>query len=105
MLQGHEPDWRPLLKTAGEEVMGDFMWMFEVELSSGKRLHAYKHVDTRCYVHLDHQGNAFVYEEPDRYRTFPLTEVLAAVFAPLPGLAGVTLEQITASWAVMERLS
>lgn len=50
MLLGHEPDWRPLLKTAGEEVTRDFMWMFAVELSGGKRLDAYKHVETRCYV-------------------------------------------------------
>ena len=104
MLQGHDPDWRPLLKTVGEEVTGDFMWMFEVELSNGKRVHAYKHVDTRCYVHLDRDGEAFVYVDPDCYRPFPGTEVLAAVFAPLPGLAGVTGEQISASWAAVARL-
>ena len=80
------------------------MWMFEVELSNGKRLHAYKHIDTRRYVHLDRDGAAFVYEEPDRYRTFPVTRVLAAVFAPLIGLAGVTGDQVGASWAAVERL-
>jgi hypothetical protein len=30
--------------------------------------------------------------------------VLAAVFVPLPGLAGVTSEQIAASWAAVARL-
>ena len=104
LLQGHDPDWRPLLKTVGEEVAGDFMWMFEVELSTGKPVHAYKHIDTRCYVHLDHDGTAFAYVEPDRYRAFPVAKVLAAVFAPMVGLAGVTDEQIRASWAAVDRL-
>jgi hypothetical protein len=37
------------------------MWMFEVELENGLRLHAYKHWETRRYLHLDHGGRAFVY--------------------------------------------
>jgi hypothetical protein len=105
MLQCHEPDWRPLLKAVGEEVTCHFMWMCEVELSSGKRLHAYKHIDTRRYVHLDRDGAAFVYEWPERYRSSPVTEVLTEVFAPLPGLVGVTVQQISAAWAAVERLS
>lgn len=35
--------------------------MFEVELESGLRLHAYKHRETRRYLHLDKEGRAFVY--------------------------------------------
>lgn len=66
------------------------MWMFEVELSNGTLLQAYKHVDTSGYVHLDPHGAAFVYEPPDRYRPFPLADVLAAVFGGLPWLRGVT---------------
>jgi len=105
MLQGEQPDWAPLLRTVGERVTGDFMWMFEVELSNGKRLHAYKHIDTRCYVHLDHDGAAFAYLESGRYRSFPVTEVLAAVFAPLTGLRGVSDEQVRASWEAVDRLT
>jgi hypothetical protein len=45
-----------------------------------------------------------VYESPDRYRSFPVADVLAAVFGTLPLLAGVTDEQITASRAAVERL-
>ena len=105
MLQGEEPEWGPLLGTVGERVTRDFMWMFEVKLSNGKQLHAYKHIDTRCYVHLDHAGEAFVYLEPGRYRSFPVIEVLAAVFAPLTGLRGVTREQIRTSWEAVDRLS
>jgi hypothetical protein len=37
------------------------MWMHEVELEDGTRLHAYKHHETRRYLHLDHGGRAFVF--------------------------------------------
>jgi hypothetical protein len=102
--QGERPEWAPLLEVVGEEITGDFMWMFEVFLTDGMSLQAYKHIDTRCYIHLASNGEAFVYESPDRYRRLPAADVLAAVFAGLPGLAGVTDEQIGASWAAVERL-
>jgi hypothetical protein len=103
--QGDRPEWRPLLDAVGERVTGDFMWMFEVELTGGTPLQAYKHIDTRRYVHLAPDKEAFVFEPPDRYRSASAAEVLAAVFAPLPRLAGVTDEQISASWGAVERLS
>ena len=102
--QGEWPEWAPLLKAVGEEITGDFMWMFEVVLTDGMSLHAYKHIDTRRYIHLASNGEAFVYEPPDHYRALPAADVLAAVFASLPGLAGVTDQQIGASWAAVERL-
>ncbi|MGH3994438.1 MAG: hypothetical protein ACRDSN_18500 [Pseudonocardiaceae bacterium] len=64
--------------------------MFEVELTDGTALQAYKHIDTRRYVHLAPDGAAVAF---------------AAVFAPLPCLAGVTEEQIVASSAAVERLT
>ena len=59
-------EWEPLLELAAEHV-DDFMWMFEVELESGLRLHAYKHWETRKYLHLDEEGRAFVYIWPDEF--------------------------------------
>lgn len=44
------------------------MWMFEVVLADGLIVQAYKHVETRGYLHLGSDGRAFVYEEPNRYR-------------------------------------
>jgi hypothetical protein len=88
----------------GEEVTGDFMWMFEVELANGESLHAYKHVDTRGYVHLTPDGDAFFYEPPDRYRSLPIADAFAAVFAPLVGLEEVTGDQVSVSWAAVGRL-
>ena len=40
--------------------------MFEVELSDGTRLHAYKHRWTRRYIHLTGDGRAFAYEWHER---------------------------------------
>jgi hypothetical protein len=102
--QRDTPEWGPLLEVVGEELTDGFMWMFEVELADGRLLQAYKHIDARRYVHLDPGGAAFVYESPDGYRHAPVADLLAAVFAPLPGLAGVTSEQIAASWAAVARL-
>jgi hypothetical protein len=61
MLATESPVWQPLLDLAPDHVDG-FMWMFEVELEDGRRLHAYKHWWTRRYLHLAHDGRAFVYE-------------------------------------------
>ena len=68
VVQGDTPDWQPLLDALGEEITGDFMWMFEVRLSDDTSLHAYKHIDTREYLHLTSDGRAFVYEESEHYR-------------------------------------
>jgi hypothetical protein len=102
--QGDRPEWGPLLDAVGDRVTGDFMWMFEVELTNGTPLQAYKHIDTRRYVHLAPDGEAFAFESPDRYRSVPAADVFAEVFARLPGLAGVADEQISESWAIVERL-
>jgi hypothetical protein len=58
------PNWKPLLHLARVYV-AEFMWMFEVELEGGVRIHAYKHVITRRYLHLSEDGRAFVYCWPD----------------------------------------
>jgi hypothetical protein len=102
--QGEHPDWGPLEAAVGMGVVGDFMWMFEVELDDGRRVQAYKHIDTRCYVHLDGDCNAFVYETPGRYRSIDIVHLLELVFARLPGLAGVTDEQVHASLRAVDRL-
>jgi hypothetical protein len=61
------PEWQPLLDLLAEaaddesRVLNDFMWMHSVRLEDGRLLQAYKHYWTRRYVHLDSDGNAFVY--------------------------------------------
>jgi hypothetical protein len=66
MTRKDEPTWEPLLNLLRAYV-DDFMWMFEVELEDGTRLHAYKHRETRRYLHLSEDDRVFFYEEPDFY--------------------------------------
>jgi len=77
------PVWAPLLAVVGALTNG-FMWMYEVVLDDGRSLHAYKHRDTRCYLHLDTQSNAWVYQRRRRrsmYRKCDLADALIEVFA------------------------
>ncbi|MFL5842252.1 MAG: hypothetical protein ACJ77Z_17530 [Thermoleophilaceae bacterium] len=105
LVQYETPNWDPLMNTVGHRVIGDFMWMHEVKLTDGRCVHAFKHVDTRRYIHLDEDGNAFVYTESGRYKPMPAARVLAAVFMPLtPDLIGVTPGQIAVSWEAVDRL-
>jgi hypothetical protein len=67
MLRSDTPEWKPLLDLAPDRI-DDFMWMFEVELETGTRLHAYKHRWTRRYLHLACDGRAFAYCGDSRYR-------------------------------------
>lgn len=61
MTRNYErPDWAPLVELAPDHI-DDFMWMFEAELENGVVLHAYKHWETRRYLHLDPAGRAYVY--------------------------------------------
>jgi hypothetical protein len=85
--QYDKPEWGPLLELAPAHI-DDFMWMFEVELESGLRLHAYKHIETRKYLHLDQEGRAFVYlwseeisdkDEPGSYREVDPQRILREV--------------------------
>jgi hypothetical protein len=66
MLSAGEPEWEPLLNVAPDHV-GDFMWMYAVELTDRTRLQAYKHCWTRNYLHLDDEGRAFIYVGKERY--------------------------------------
>jgi hypothetical protein len=66
MLAVDEPEWEPLLNFAPDHI-GDFMWMFAVQLTDGTRLQAYKHYWNRNYLHLDNEGRTFIYAGNDRY--------------------------------------
>lgn len=104
-IQGEVPDWKPLVDLIGEELVCDFMWMYGVELSTGARLHAYKHIDTRRYIHLAAaDGAAWAYVPRGRYRRIAAADVLDEVFADLPGLYRVTDAQIARSLAAAERV-
>ena len=82
-IRGKCPDWAPL----ADALLGWFMWMYEVDLADGRRVHAYKHQITRRYVFLTADGDAFEYREDDRYREIELDDAFIRVFddwQPLP---------------------
>ena len=78
MTHSDTPSWQPLLDLAPEHV-DDFMWMFEVEFDDGRSLHAYKHCETRQYLHLDEACRAYVFCDGDRYREVDPDWLLAIV--------------------------
>lgn len=68
VVQCETPDWQPLYDLVGVELADWFMWMFEIELADGARVHAYKHVATRCYFHVAYDRRSFAYSRGGRYR-------------------------------------
>jgi hypothetical protein len=78
LLPGWVPEWEPLLDLAPAHV-ADFMWMGSVELRDGSRVQMYRHYWTRDYLHLDGDGRAFVYVEPERYEEIGAAWALARV--------------------------
>lgn len=95
-VNGELPLWAPLLAVVGALTNG-FMWMYEVVLDDGRSLHAYKHRDTRCYLHLDTQHNAWAYQHRQgccMYREVDLADALSEAFADWEDLAfGPTAEE------------
>ena len=77
MTRREHPDWDPLTHA----LLGWFMWMFEVDLADGRKVHAYKHIVSRDYLHLTHDGRAFVFRPEHRYSEVDLEEAVAGLFA------------------------
>jgi hypothetical protein len=82
ITQGDTPSWTALEELLEEELLGDFMWMFEVLLEDGTRLNAYKHRSTRRYFHLADDGRAFYYVSGDSYRQVDRPTAILSVFRP-----------------------
>jgi len=74
-VQGERPEWEPLIAIA-EELVGEFMWMFEVAMENGDSVHAYKHSDTRRYLHLGESGTAYRYLGDGSYEGVDLAGLL-----------------------------
>jgi len=93
---GRLPVWAPLLAVVGSLTNG-FMWMYEVVLDDDRPLHVYKHSDTRRYLHLDTQRNAWGYQHRQGrsiYRKVDLADALTEALADWDGLAlGPTAEE------------
>ncbi len=80
------------------------MWMYEVHCTNGVKLQAYKHIDTREYLHLAPDGCAYFFESPNDYVPIRVLEALKVVFYWLPALGGVDAEQLAESRAAIDRI-
>ncbi len=65
IYQWELPEWQPLMELVGDLATW-FMWMGELRLDDGTRLHAYKHRETRRYIHVSPDGRTFQYVPPAR---------------------------------------
>jgi hypothetical protein len=81
LAQRERPDWEPLIALVGLDVVGCFMWMNEFVLSDGTRLHAYKNIATRRYLHVAVDGRVFAERANDRFEHVTPLEALEAAFA------------------------
>jgi hypothetical protein len=80
VTQSNAPVWAALERLVGTDLMGRFMWMFELELEDGGRVHAYKDYFTRRYLPLAEDGRAFYYTESERYCEIDTYTALAGVY-------------------------
>jgi hypothetical protein len=103
ILQGDCPDWRPLALVVDENLLATFMWMYEVRTPGGLSIHAYKHIDTRDYVHLDHDGNAFAYVGDERYRSIALHAALELALRSWWERFGASPEDVASAWTAILR--
>ena len=104
LAQYEVPDWEPLRTVAGDEVVGSFMWMHEARLRDGSPVHAYKHIDTRGYVHLGHDGQGYAYVGEELYRRVEARRLFLGIALDLAQLRSRDDIEFRAMWAVVERL-
>jgi len=78
-----EPDWSPLERLTGGDdlILGQFMWMYCARLEDERVVHAYKHIETRRYLHLAGDLTAFEYrgDQDHEYASVPLGIALREV--------------------------
>jgi len=70
-----QPTWRPLQQMLGPAIVEQFMWMFEVALADGTSVHAFKHIDSRRYLHLNGAPAAFTCGDDGLYRPAAVAEI------------------------------
>ncbi|MFL5845893.1 MAG: hypothetical protein ACJ762_14490 [Solirubrobacteraceae bacterium] len=84
VVAGDEPNWDPLERAVAQWLPGQFMATHQIRLTNGRRLYAYKHIETRRYLHIDADLNAYRYGHDNRshrafYDPISLDEAFALV--------------------------
>ena len=75
-----KPDWRPLEQFVPLALCGGFMWMHRLRLEDGEDVHAYKHSETRRYLLLDANADAWEHLDQGRFRRMRHSDALEQVF-------------------------
>ena len=60
MTMGDAPCWEPLAQI-NTALLPEFMYMGFYDAEHHIRIHAYKHIDTRRYLHVDNLGGLWCY--------------------------------------------
>jgi len=102
-------DWAALERFAGVATAAgvavsadEFMWMQAAEFADGHVVHAYKHVDTRRYLHLDGSGHAYRYTAGGGYmRWAEPTSAIADVFDVAPAGVAASSSQTDAARSIL----
>ncbi|HUZ29430.1 MAG TPA: hypothetical protein VMU90_09325 [Solirubrobacteraceae bacterium] len=79
-VQVTQPNWDALRALVDDELADRFMWMSEVELEDGTRLHGYQDEPSRRYLHLADDGRAFYFTREARYRQVDPRTALMALY-------------------------
>ncbi|HEY1359120.1 MAG TPA: hypothetical protein VGF21_12520 [Thermoleophilaceae bacterium] len=104
VVNSKEPDWRPLERLASPYLASSFMWMFELRTRRGESFHAYKHIATRGYIHIDMDGNGLGYHpDEDRYGRYPAWALLRAALRPWWEELNATPEEIALAQVAIQR--
>lgn len=106
-LQFSVPEWAPLLNLVGELLVEEFMWMEEAESPQRIRVHGYKNIVTRRYLHLDMDGNAYRFQGFDSHVEYlPISAATAIewAFAMYSDLGGARPECVEAWHDLIQRL-
>jgi len=80
-IGSEEPDWDPLHDAVPIEQCDGFMWMQRVSWKK-ELIEVYKHGITRRSLHLDHSGNAYLYQG-EWYKKISVEKAVDRVFADI----------------------
>ncbi|MFY1686429.1 hypothetical protein [Plantactinospora sp. WMMB782] len=61
----NEPNWKPLEKVLPLDQCADWMWMY-ARTDGDRVIQHYKHRDTRGYLYLDQDGQAWTFDVATR---------------------------------------
>jgi hypothetical protein len=73
------PDWRPLEAFLPMVLCSSFMWMHATALEDGTEPQAYKHSQTRRYLRLDQDADAWEILDRGRYRRMRHSDAIEQV--------------------------